>query len=171
MNRRLNQIKCLPAVIWNRIVHKANISYVQQLGKHFRLCNQGGRVKIGNNLHTVDNTFLKVIKGELKIGNNVFFNNNVSITALEKIYIGNSVTIANNVVIVDHDHSQDKGQFTSNPVIIEDGVWIGANAVVLKDVHIGAKAIVAAGAVVTKDVPGGVVVAGVPAQIIKKIKN
>lgn len=57
---------------------------------------------------------------------------------------------------------------SATPVIIEDGVLIGANAVVLEGVRVGAGSVVAAGAVVTTDVPAGVVVAGAPARIIKE---
>lgn len=56
---------------------------------------------------------------------------------------------------------------SATPVIIEDGVLVGANAVVLEGVRVGAGSVVAAGAVVTEDVPAGVVVAGAPARIIK----
>lgn len=56
---------------------------------------------------------------------------------------------------------------SATPVIVEDGVMIGANAVVLEGVRIGANAVVAAGAVVTEDVPAGAVVAGSPAKVIK----
>ena len=54
------------------------------------------------------------------------------------------------------------------PVVIEDGVLVGANAVVIEGVHVGKNAVVAAGAIVTEDVPDGMVVAGCPARIIKK---
>ena len=57
---------------------------------------------------------------------------------------------------------------SATPVIVEDGVLIGANAVVIEGVHIGKDSVVAAGAVVVEDVPEGVVVAGCPAKIIKK---
>lgn len=57
---------------------------------------------------------------------------------------------------------------SATPVIIEDGVLVGANAVVIEGVHIGKDSVVAAGAVVVEDVPEGVVVAGCPARIIKK---
>ena len=57
---------------------------------------------------------------------------------------------------------------SATPVIVEDGVLIGANAVVIEGVHIGKNSVVAAGAVVVEDVPEGVVVAGCPAKIIKK---
>ena len=58
---------------------------------------------------------------------------------------------------------------STTPVSIEDDVWIGANAVILSGVHIGNHCVVAAGAVVTKDVPPHSLVAGVPAKIIKQI--
>ncbi len=57
---------------------------------------------------------------------------------------------------------------SATPVIVEDGVMIGANAVVLEGVHIGKNAVVAAGAIVTEDVPDNMVVAGCPAKIIKE---
>ena len=57
---------------------------------------------------------------------------------------------------------------SATPVIVEDNVMIGANAVVLEGVHVGENAVVAAGAVVVEDVPAGAVVAGVPARIIKQ---
>ncbi|SFH54439.1 2,3,4,5-tetrahydropyridine-2,6-dicarboxylate N-acetyltransferase [Tindallia magadiensis] len=58
---------------------------------------------------------------------------------------------------------------SATPVVIEDGVMIGANAVVLEGVRIGENSVVAAGAIVTEDVPANVVVAGTPAKILKKI--
>ncbi|MFD2617015.1 2,3,4,5-tetrahydropyridine-2,6-dicarboxylate N-acetyltransferase [Terrilactibacillus laevilacticus] len=60
---------------------------------------------------------------------------------------------------------------SAKPVIIEDDVLIGANAVVLEGVHVGKNAVIAAGAVVTKDVPANTVVAGIPAKIIKTIDD
>ena len=57
---------------------------------------------------------------------------------------------------------------SAKPVIVEDGVLVGANAVVIAGVHVGKNAVVAAGAIVTEDVPDGMVVAGCPARIIKK---
>lgn len=57
---------------------------------------------------------------------------------------------------------------SAKPVIIEDGVLVGANAVVVEGVHVGANAVVAAGSVVLEDVPDNAVVAGVPARVIKQ---
>ena len=63
----------------------------------------------------------------------------------------------------------DEQGVSTTPVVIGDDVWIGANAVVLPGVHIGRHVVVAAGAVVTRDVPDGCVVAGVPATIKKRL--
>lgn len=130
-----------------------------------------GKLTVGKDLHARRNLTLLVLNGaKLTIGENVFMNTNVSITAMESVTIGNNVKIANNVVIIDHDHdymNQNIG-YNSAPVTIGDYVWIGANATILKGVRIGNNAVVAAGAVVTKDVPDNAVVGGVPAKVIKQ---
>lgn len=76
----------------------------------------------------------------------------------------------NNLVIVDHDHEVGEsgvtGTLISKPVVIEDRVWCGANVTIVKGVHIGAGDVIAASAVITKDVPKRAVVAGVPRKVI-----
>jgi acetyltransferase-like isoleucine patch superfamily enzyme len=62
-----------------------------------------------------------------------------------------------------------KPEYVTSMVVIGDNVWIGANAIILKGVHIGQGSVVAAGAVVTKDVPGRCIVAGNPAKVIKQL--
>lgn len=109
------------------------------------------------------------------IGDNIIINRNVMITARSKITIGNDVLIGSNVVINDSNHvfkdrsvPITKQGHTAEPIVIEDDVWIASDAVILKGVHIGKGAVIAAGSVVTKDVEPYTVVAGVPAR---KIKN
>lgn len=94
-------------------------------------------------------------EGKLFIGNNCFFNYNNTITAQELIEIGNYVTIGPNVCIFDHDHSfkDGKQEFVCGKIVIEDHVWIGAGCIILKGVTIGKGSVIAAGTVVTKDVP------------------
>lgn len=97
--------------------------------------------------------------------------------AAESVRIGRDVLIAGNVYITDHDHAFNDlslpaikcDELQSKPVVIEDGCWLGEGCMVLKGVTIGARAVVAANAVVTRDVPAGVVVAGVPAKVIKQL--
>ena len=117
---------------------------------------------------------IKIGGGILKIGTHCFFNHNVSITCNERITIGDYCNIANNVVIVDHDHkiSHDgiSGETISAAVSIGDKVWIGANAVITKGISIGNGAVVAAGAVVTQNIQDHEIWGGVPARKIKEIE-
>lgn len=96
-------------------------------------------------------------KGELRIGSHCFFNINTSITCMKKITIGERCKFGNNLVIVDHDHDfKNVGtEFPGEEIEIGDYVWVGANCVILKGVHIGNNAVIAAGSVVRKDVPAG----------------
>ena len=97
-------------------------------------------------------------------------------TVIGPVTIGSHVNLAQGITITALNHNfSDGGQridqqgITTAQVTIGDDIWIGANAVVLPGVTIGAHSVVAAGAVVTKDVPPYSLVAGVPAKIIKKI--
>lgn len=97
-------------------------------------------------------------------------------TIIGPVTIGNHVNLAQGITVTalnhnfdDSDKRIDEQGVSTSQVVIGDDVWIGANAVVLPGVTIGTHCIVAAGAVVTKDVPSHSLVAGVPAKIIKKI--
>lgn len=132
-----------------------------------------GNIIVGNNVFIHENVLLRSFNYSISIGDNTTINNNTCI--LSQCKIGGNVSIAPNVVIVGANHVfSDKSQLiksqgsTSVGIIIEDDVWIGANASVLDGVVIGKGSIIAAGAVVTKDVPEYCVVAGVPAKIIKE---
>lgn len=109
--------------------------------------------------------------GKLKIGNNTYINGAL-IDCSSQITIGNDCAIAGGVKIMDntwHPISYIDGNYSSgiSPIHIGNKVWIATNALILKGVHIGDGAIIAAGAVVTKDVPARCIVAGVPAKVIK----
>lgn len=89
------------------------------------------------------------------------------------IFIGDDVYIAPkvNIITINHDINPYKRTITyCKPVYIEDRVWIGLGAIILAGVRVGENSIVAAGAVVTKDVPRNSIVAGNPAKVIKQIK-
>lgn len=128
---------------------------------------------IGENNHFRSHLQLRAVHGgKITIGNNTFINTNVAITSLESITIGDRVKIANNVVIVDHDHDyqNDMNEYRCQAVVIGNDVWIGANAVILKGVHIGDHAVIAAGSVVNHDVPENTVAGGIPASELKHIQ-
>lgn len=113
--------------------------------------------------------------GKVKFGKSCQINEN---TFIETADIGNYVMIAPNVAIISSMHNHDRtdipmilqGATTGRKVIIEDDVWLGRNVLVMPGVRIGEGSIVAAGAVVTKDVPKYKVVAGVPARVIQDRK-
>ncbi|MBV9596820.1 MAG: hypothetical protein JOZ87_08145 [Chloroflexi bacterium] len=65
-------------------------------------------------------------------------------------------------------HALTTGELLAEPVVIEDRVWIGARAIVLKGVTVGHDAVIGAGSVVTRDVPARAVVAGVPARLLRQ---
>ena len=97
-------------------------------------------------------------------------------TIIGPVEIGSHVNLAQGITVsaLNHNFSDaskriDEQGVSTTPVTIEDDVWIGANAVILPGVTIGEHCVVAAGAVVTKDVPPHSLVAGVPAKVIKKI--
>jgi acetyltransferase-like isoleucine patch superfamily enzyme len=99
-----------------------------------------------------------------------YASNGLNISCFKHIAIGHDATIAENVTIRDSDNHVIRGSSRPEtaPVIIGDHVWIGMNALILKGVTIGDGAVVAAGAVVTKDVPPSSLVAGVPARVIRE---
>ena len=97
-------------------------------------------------------------------------------TIIGPVTIGNHVNLAQGITVTALNHNFedpnkriDEQGISTTPVVIEDDIWIGANAVILPGVTIGHHSVVAAGAVVTKNVPPHSLVAGVPAKVIKQI--
>lgn len=108
----------------------------------------------------------------ITIGENVFINAGCKFQDQGGIVIDDGALIGHGVVIATLNHDivpEKRQQLHPAPVHIGKGVWIGANATITQGVTIGDYAIVAAGAVVTKDVPARAVVGGVPAKLIKMI--
>ena len=100
-----------------------------------------------------------------------------AIVCEERITIGNRVTIGANAIIADTDFHpldpqtryQNPLDGATSPVVIEDDVFIGMQALVLKGVKIGMGSVVGAGSVVTSDIPAGVIAAGNPAKVIREL--
>ena len=113
----------------------------------------------------------KIIIGSnavLILGDNSYITANTEIYCTTKIIIGNSTAISWGVQILDSDFHSINGDQKQKEVIIGNHVWIGSNSIILKGVRIGDGAVIACGAVVTRDVPGNCLVGGVPAHIIKE---
>ncbi len=130
----------------------------------------------GDNVAVFSNVYLNDVKN-LEIGNNVSIHPMCYFTATGGIEIGNDVSIAHNTSIMSEEHIftdvavpiKDQGK-SFDKVVIKDNVWIGCGVRILSDVTINSGSIVAAGAVVTKDVDEYSVYGGVPAKKIKDRK-
>lgn len=114
-----------------------------------------------------------VVRGNnVKIGRNVVIMNNSLFMAAGGITIEDDVMVAANAQLISNNHDlYDHQVLTCKPVHLKRNCWIGAGATILPGVTIGENAVVAAGAVVTKDVESNTVVGGNPAKIIKRLSN
>lgn len=133
------------------------------IGNHSRIWSHVGKTQISAGPRAV-----------IEIGTNTFVNTGTIITARTKISIGNNCQIANQVIIMDNDfHGVDDRETSGvkETITIEDDVWVATRAIVLKGVTIGKGSVVAAGAVVTKDVAPYTLVGGVPAKFIRNIQK
>jgi len=110
--------------------------------------------------------------GKILIRSGVYINRFTMFDAREQIHLGKDCMIGPHCYITDGDHGMALGTrigdqpMVAKPVLLEEGVWLGAGVVVLKGVTVGRHAVVGAGAVVVKDVPPYSKVAGVPARLI-----
>lgn len=128
--------------------------------------DRNARVNLGEKIQNRGCLYLGCKEeGILEVGAHCFFNTNTSITCMKNITIGEYCKFGNNLVIVDHDHNfkdgnvdgrkSDKEEFVKKDIVIGNGVWVGANCVILKGVNIGDGAVIGAGSIVREDVPVG----------------
>lgn len=147
-----------------------------------------GNIKIGNNFMMTNdcnvNPISSNIKGAFYTEENAFVSigDNVGMSAT-RLWISKRLTIGNNVKIgactllidtdshpIDYDIRRTSNEGTrASPITIEDDVWIGAHSIILKGVTIGARSIIGAGSVVTKDIPCDCIAAGNPCKVIKNL--
>lgn len=147
---------CVPSHLFRLLIYKlAGVT----IGKGSRI-HMGARFFYPGNVH---------------IGKDSIIGDHVFLDGRDKLMIGSHVDIASSVMILNSQHDINSEDFRAQdaPVEIADYVFIGPRAIILPGVKIGKGAVVAAGAVVTKDVPEFQIVGGVPAQVIgeRKIKN
>lgn len=109
----------------------------------------------------------------ITIGDDTIIGDHAFLDGRAPLIVGSHVDIASQVLIYNSEHDLEKDDFEARvePVVIEDYVFIGPRAIVLPGVKVGKGAVIAAGAVVTKDVPELAIVGGVPAKVIGERKN
>lgn len=130
----------------------------------------GDRVRLVSTVATLE--LVALPGGHLEIGENVFINYGSSLVSSTHVKIGKDVLIGTHVMVMDTDFHrvEDKSWDTSGkPVIVEERAWLGNRSIILKGVTIGHDSVVAAGSVVTADVPPRTIVAGVPAKVVRTI--
>jgi len=110
----------------------------------------------------------------IRIGKGVFINACCHFQDHGGVTLGDGCQIGHNVVFATLDHGlapEERHTTCPAPIVLGKNVWVGANATILRGVTIGDNAVVAAGAVVTKDIPADTVAGGVPARTIRKIRT
>jgi acetyltransferase-like isoleucine patch superfamily enzyme len=188
LERRLRQ----SAWHWvrNQYCNQIMASRCDQLGQHVQwdgdvpLVYGDGHIHIGDHVHVGNRQTwvvgLKVYNdARLSIGDYTTINYQTLISVAKEVRIGRYCALAGEIKIFDNNsHSLDWVARRAHlpiteadvaPVVIEDDVWIGNNCIILKGVHVGRGAVIAAGSVVTHDVPEFTLVAGVPARPIKTL--
>lgn len=164
--------------LWELATARLRLRSVDRVGAHARTLGRPrienlGRMELGRDvlLRSV-NVPVELCtgpEGTLRIGDGVRLNYGVSVAAQKEVSIGARTRIGPYVMIVDsdfHDPYLRSRRPEARPVVIEEDVWIGAKASVLRGVRVGRGAIVGTGAVVTRDVAPFSVVAGVPARVV-----
>lgn len=127
-------------------------------------------LKIGKNVKLSDRVglFLDAENATIEIGDRTLINRRSEICCKERVSIGSGCAISWDVTISDTDYHYIEGSKNTAPIEIGNNVWIGCKSTILKGVKIGNGTVIAAGSVVTSDVPENCLVAGVPAKVIKK---
>lgn len=183
--RIINTLKTVIRTIkYKRIKKKfGSIADFVHLGKDVTIQNPqcihlGKGVSVGNYSYFLPCTEYAGIKysPKIKIGDGCWIGIRNSFACINRIEIGNNVLFAGYVHLTDHSHGYEdiskpiKNQplISKGPIVIEDDCWLGFESEILSGVHIGKHSIVAARAVVTKDVPPYSIVAGNPARIVKQ---
>lgn len=147
--------------LFNKLIMKIPFYNIRHLWLRCFLCKMGKGNAIKRNVEII-------IPHRVIIGNNTVINPGVLLDGRGSLTIGDNVDIARDVYIwsAAHDYNSSTYAGVDAPTVIEDYVWLASRSTVLPGVRVGRGAVVACGAVVTKDVPANAIVAGVPAKII-----
>lgn len=155
-----------------RRVHVGRLPHVRG---HLPLIDNGSHISIGDDFRVISRQVPIQLgagsSGRLTIGDRVFMNSGVSIYAQTQVTIEDDVSIGDFSSIQDTAfHVVNEGDaVTAKPVLVKRNAWIARQVILLPGVTVGEHAVVAAGSVVTRDVPAATLVAGVPARWVKDV--
>ncbi len=169
VSKSANRLKTILIELLVFVLHVIGCIPVHHLRRFFyRLA--GIKIGQGSTIHTYARFYNPA---NIKIGNDTIIGENAVLDGRDSLIIGDHVDIASEVMIYNSEHDIESPGFHSEqkPVLIHDYVFIGPRAIILPGVIIGRAAVVAAGAVVTKNVDDYQIVAGVPAKVIGERKN
>lgn len=169
------------------VVIRIGSEYALQLGSH-SLVEDGSRFyvngvwKIGEHCAIATNCAIFARESgqqaSFNVGDGTHIGDFTIIDVCDDVIIGNDVALGPLCILYTHDHDYEKsdsaawkGPLKKGKITIGNGAWIGARVTILPGVTIGPRAVVAAGAVVTKDVPAGALVGGVPARVLKFLSD
>lgn len=149
---------------------ESGIIVVSDKGPFPQILNKGGCLTSENCQIYAGTRFEIGPSGNIHIGNGTYINRNSLIISDVSVRIGQNCKISWNVTIMDTDmHPLNSKKIKRKPVTIGDKAWIGCNSIILKGVNIGEGAVVAAGSVVTKDVPPFTIYGGSPAKYLADV--
>lgn len=164
-------------IVLYTIIYHSRISYknIPKINGNFHISlRKGTSLIIGKNFKGRNNINIRNDKmGKILIGNNVFFNDNVSLNCQNSIIIGDNVAIGHNVLIIDHDHDYKRNMknFISKEIKIGSNVWIGANVTILKGVTIGNNVVVGANTLIKNDIGSNQIILEKKEYFSKEIKK
>jgi acetyltransferase-like isoleucine patch superfamily enzyme len=165
--------------LWRRWLTRAGRRWVTDgpvfFGRGLELeVSRRGRVRFGRFVWIGDRTKIRCHEGEVEIGRKTVIGQECTISAYQRVTIGEQCVIADRAMFIDFDHGVVEVErpirlqgIYKRDVEVGSNVWIGYGACILRGVRVGDNSIVGTNSVVTKDVPSNAVVAGIPARVIR----
>lgn len=171
--------------LWQKMIDKITTFFVKtkltSVGSNFRARNpgliflgEGSEVHVGSNV--LFERHVRISTGtdaRIYIGDNTYLGDHSNVLAVKEVRIGNNCSISWHVLFMDTSSHPigvkgEEPKTIIEPIIVEDNVWVGSRAVILKGVRIGKGAVIANNSVVSKDVPPHTLVGGIPAKVLKE---
>jgi acetyltransferase-like isoleucine patch superfamily enzyme len=165
--------------LWRRLLTRAGWRWQTDgllfFGKRLELqVARQGEIRFGRFVWIGDGTKIRCHEGEVEIGSKTVMGQECTISAYQRVRIGEQCVIADRAMFIDFDHGVVEVErpirlqgIYKRDVVVGSNVWIGYGACVLRGVSIGDNAIVGTNSVVTRDVPANAVVGGVPARVLR----